>query len=245
MSEERTDRLRAELERFDGLQAEVMRAFANVMRELDPEGGAEVRTLADGLLISGGRFAPPIQMLAHAGRERELTDEEIAHVERFFAAKTGSGYAYIVEGLNDVLTGALEERGWVQRTPHELFRIRTEQWVATQRGFEEIEIRPVASDEVETVLQMAACCWLEREPREPSDLLIGRGFQGIEFGHLHAAWMDGEPVGYAHLRWKRNRCAACCLYTAEGAETGRTAGVDRIASCAGGGTRLRRGLGRG
>jgi hypothetical protein len=189
----------APLEEFDRIEVEVLRAFVREMKRLDPGGGAEELPLAGGLLLAGGRHAPPIHLLAGAGGERPLTAGELERAAAFFRQKGAAGYVWSLDGLSGDLADVLERAGWRRDRPHTLFRYPLEWPLPDVATAGEVEVREVEAGELEELLVMAARCWLEKQELSAEELLIGRAFSAIDFGRVFGAWVEGELAAYAHL----------------------------------------------
>jgi GNAT superfamily N-acetyltransferase len=192
---EHTERHHLALQRFAELELEVMRAFSVEMAKLDTRGGAEELDLGPCMAVSGGRYAPPIQILACTDNRGAVDARDVERACAFFQQRGMRAEAWVYRGLDDDFAALLEQGGWVEEDPHQISRMVLDGTEKQAEPAGDHRARLIGSDEMGNALKSAAQCWLKKESLDDSDYLIGTAFSRIPFGRFLGVRQDGQIVG--------------------------------------------------
>lgn len=182
--------------RLEGLTAREMWRFARAARAVLPESEACAIDVAGGVAAFVGPGSPVNQAFG-LGFCGEVTEEDVALVERFFSWRGARAKVGICPLADPSLLLSLGARGW---TPHEFENVLVrevapdEEWPVV-----DVEVRECTDDERDLWARAVAVGFSSPSLPTQSELDLGRIVAAREDAILLLAWIDGEPAGTGEL----------------------------------------------
>ena len=182
--------------RLEGLTAREMWRFARAANETLPESGALAIDVAGGVAAFVGKGSPVNQAFG-LGFADEVTDDDIALLERFFAWRGAVAKVGVCPLADPSLIRALGARGWV---PGDFENVLLREVDPTEQFPDsDIEIRECAPDERDLWARAVAVGFASPALPTQPELELGRIVAAREDTVLLLAWVDGEPAGTGEL----------------------------------------------
>lgn len=187
---------RALAKRLEGLTAREMWHFARAAHEVRPETEACAIDVAGGVAAFVGPGSPVNQAFG-LGFCGEVTEEDIALVERFYSWRGARAKVGVCPLADPTLLLSLGARGWMpDEFEHVLAREleRDEEWPHS-----DVEVRECTADERDLWARAVSVGFAAPALPTQAELDLGQVVAAREDAILYLAWIDGEPAGTAEL----------------------------------------------
>ena len=181
---------------LEGLTAREMYRMARAAHALFPEREALAIDVAGGVAAFVGEGSPINQAFA-LGLAGEVTEEDVALLERFYQWRGARGKVGICPFADASLARTLGERGWV---PDGFENVLALPLVAEDELPEpEIEVRVCTAEERDLWARVVAVSFAAPALPTRAELDLAHIVAARDEAALYLAWIDGEAVGAGEL----------------------------------------------
>ena len=182
--------------RLEGLTAREMYRMARAARGLFPEREAVAIDVAGGVAAFVGEGSP-INEAFGLGLSGEVSEEDVALLERFYEWRGARGKVGICPFAHPSLARILGERGWI---PDGFENVLALPLVAEDEFPEpEIEVRLCTAEERDLWARVVAVSFAAPALPTRPELDLAHIVAARESAALYLAWIDGEAVGAGEL----------------------------------------------
>lgn len=182
--------------RLEALTAREMWRMARAAHEVFPDREAVAIEVAGGVAAYVGEGSP-INEAFGLGFDGEVTEDDIALLERFYEWRKTRGKVAICPFAHSSLPRLLGERGWVPETFENLLGMHIaagDDWSAT-----DVEVRQCAPEERDLWARVVAVGFASPALPTQAELDLGHIVASREGAMHFLAWVDGEPAGTGEL----------------------------------------------
>ena len=182
--------------RLEGLTALEMWRIARAARTVFPDRGALAIDVAGGVAAFVGEDSP-INEAFGLGFAGEVTEEDIALLERFYEWRHARGKVAICPFAHPSLWRLLGERGWVPEGFENVLTMPLDRQTELEQPA--VEIRHCSEDERDLWARVVAVGFAAPNLPTQAELDLAHIIAARDEATLLLAWIDGEPAGTGEL----------------------------------------------